>query len=103
MYLCKFILFYGRVSQGLLAATTAESWTKLKQVRPPYPYKESSHSLTDDEVLSYSSDHVDVCQILESRMGVLKQARDKWSVSEPKVRSCMTICVKQEPLCDWNW
>ena len=50
--LCIFILFYGRVSQGLLAAMRAELWTRLKQVRPQYLYKESSHSFTDDEVLS---------------------------------------------------
>ena len=33
-----------------------------------------------------ASDHTDVCQILQSRMAVLKQARAQWSVSEPKVR-----------------
>ena len=33
-------------------------------------------------------------------MGVLKQARDKWSVSEPKVRSYM--CEVGVHFCDWN-
>ena len=32
------------------------------------------------------SDHSDVCSIFKSRLGVLKEARSVWSVSEPKVR-----------------
>ncbi len=36
-------------------------------------------------VLLSSADHVDVCQILKSRLRSLKEIRAEWSVSDPKV------------------
>lgn len=42
------------------------------------------------------SDHSDVCQILNSRLGVLRGIRAEWSVSEPKVheRSICNVDIK---------
>ena len=82
VYRIEYVLLY-RVNRRLLTVMTAELQLRLKQVRITLRNLMVALSRVTDFA---SSDHTDVCQILKSRMTVLKQARAEWSVSEPKVR-----------------
>lgn len=61
-------------------------------IAPPVSQPSRPSQSKDSRVVGeIRTNHIDVCQILKSRLSVLKKARSEWSVSDPKIALDLAI------------